>query len=61
MENIGDMLARARQNRKRRGVQPPPEKAETQALHRPQHQSSHSSYTALMRSHDRMGTRHLKG
>ena len=59
MENIGEMLKRARQNRQKRQA--------VAAMHvqrdtpRPRHQSSHGEYTALMRSHDRVHTRHLSG
>lgn len=59
MENIGELLKRARQNRQKRQA--------VAAMHvqrdtpRPRYQSSHGEYTALMRSHDRVRTRHIAG
>lgn len=64
MENPGSLLQRARNNRRFRAVsnsfqmREPEKKA---PVSEPVHRSSHASYTALMRSHDRMRTRHIGG
>ena len=61
MERIGDMLARALENQRKQAARATA--ARRNAL--PQAQSapasSHASYTALMRSHDRVHTRHIAG
>ena len=62
MENPGEMLRRARQNKRKPAVKPVRETAVPEKEHsvRIPH-SGHSGYSALMRSHDRMGTRHIGG
>lgn len=64
MENPGTLLYRARLSRRFRIAEKPAEKqvssGETLPAE-PPHRSSHASYTALMRSHDRMRTRHIAG
>ena len=63
MENPASLLRRAREQKRFRGAAAPPE-APVQRQKPPEapaHQSSHASYTALMRSHDRMRTRHIAG
>ena len=61
MDRIGDMLARALENQRKQAARATA--AQTNAL--PQAQSApasiHASYTALMRSHDRVHTRHIAG
>lgn len=67
MENPGEIMRRALE--RRRAARPTPalrpdraEPAEPQQQAQPaepRHRSSHASYTALMRSHDRMRTRHI--
>lgn len=60
MENPGDLLRRAQRSRRFRiASKPSVEQEKTEAA--PVHRSSHASYTALMRSHDRMRTRHITG
>lgn len=64
MENPESLLRRAREAMCFRGICESTERAPVQREVRsttPVHQSSHASYTALMRSHDRMGTRHIAG
>ena len=64
MENPGVLLNRAREFRHFRGISEPPAQQHAEGdVQRPApvHQSSHASYTALMRSHDRMRTRHIAG
>lgn len=64
MENPGALLRRAEQNRRLKAVLPRPEMPAQEAERMapaPRHVSSHASYTALMRSHDRMHTRHIAG
>ena len=60
MENPGEMLKRARQNQGRRAAVPEREK-ELPRRAAAVLKSGHSGYTALMRSHDRMRTRHIGG
>ena len=60
MENPGELIRRAGNKRKlapprERMPEPPAQRVEP----RPAPVSRHSSYTALMRSHDRMSTRHI--
>jgi len=64
MENPGSLLRRARNSRHFKAVPNPPEMQESEVktpIAQPVHRSSHASYTALMRSHDRMRTRHIGG
>lgn len=58
MEKIEDILQRARRNRGRRQAMKPSEKMEAprRNVDRPENRSS---YDALMRSHDRMHSRHI--
>ena len=62
MENNAELLRRARRKRQLRrqadNEQARPEPVES---HAPAHVSRHASYTALMRSHDRMRSRHTGG
>lgn len=63
MENPGMILRRAKCNRRfeaGRMQTTGPRTAEKQPA-KPQHQSNHASYTALMRRHDRVRTRHIGG
>lgn len=63
MENPAAILRRAGEQRRFRGLAAPPQPpvpAEKPPA-APAHRSSHASYTALMRSHDRMRTRHIAG
>lgn len=61
MDRIGDMLARALENQRKQAARAAA--VQTKALARTQSApaSSHASYTALMRSHDRVHTRHIAG
>ena len=62
MSNPTAVLRHARENRRRQGVQPVPIRDEgTAPTQNPPHRSSHASYSALMRSHDRVHTRHISG
>lgn len=62
MENPGKILQRARFGRHLRSMPSLPKTQEERAeTTEPMHHSSHASYTALMRSHDRMRTRHING
>lgn len=64
MENPGTLLQRARLNRRFRMMSCPPDvrdHMENKPAPEPVHRSSHASYSALMRSHDRMRTRHING
>lgn len=58
MEKIEDILQRARRNRGRRQAIKPSEKMEAPRRNadRSEH---HGGYDALMRSHDRMHSRHI--
>ena len=62
MENPGSLLQRARSIRRFKAPANPPQMQNREA-HAPEaapvHRSSHASYTALMRSHDRVHTRHI--
>ena len=60
MENPGELLRRAR-NRVRRKAVPERREAAESVQSAPQFVSRHASYSALMRSHDRVHTRHLQG
>ena len=60
MENPAGILRRAKEQKRFRGMQGAPAQPQKQSA-APVHQSSHASYTALMRSHDRMRTRHIAG
>ena len=63
MENPARLLQRAALNRRQKAPDPSPEPAPEPpapaGLSRPKHISHHASYTALMRSHDRVSTRHI--
>jgi len=66
MDNPGELIRRAGKKRKlspppEAGTQPTPvQEAAPRALElRPVPLSRHGSYTALMRSHDRVATRHI--
>ena len=62
MENNAELLRRARRMRQLRrqpGTEKPRQVADEN--HAPVHVSHHASYTALMRSHDRMRSRHMGG
>jgi len=61
MEKIADMLARARMNRRRRMQHAVLSREPETQPQAPRHQSAHGNYAALMRSHDRMHTRHIAG
>lgn len=64
MDNPGKILNRARLSRRfRMAAQAPVEQAkgERGTEVQPVHYSSHANYSALMRSHDRMRTRHIAG
>lgn len=61
MENPGDLIRRARANRQRRAIYIAPPQAAENAPRPPQPPLRRGSYTALMRSHDRVHTRHLGG
>jgi len=63
MENPASLVQRAALNRRQKAAAPTflPAREEPQAGKPPVpvHTSSHASYTALMRSHDRVATRHI--
>lgn len=64
MENPASMVRRAALSRRRRNLPAAPVPASAQPPQpsppaAPRHTSSHASYTALMRSHDRVSTRHI--
>ncbi|MBP3410152.1 MAG: hypothetical protein J6M10_04055 [Clostridia bacterium] len=64
MENPGKILVRAQLSRRfRTTFKASPEQvaAERMPAAEPVHRSSHAGYSALMRSHDRMRTRHISG
>lgn len=64
MENPGTLLRRAQLSRRFRIANKPSteqEKTEKTQMSEPVHRSNHAGYTALMRSHDRMRTRHISG
>ena len=61
MENPAKLLRRAQQNRRAPAIRPAAAREEVQTPPSPPHQSSHASYSALMRSHDRVHTRHIGG
>lgn len=64
MENPGKLLQRARFEKHLRSSFKPPEiqkNAEGESPAQPIQRTSHASYTVLMRSHDRMRTRHIAG
>ncbi|MBQ8507333.1 MAG: hypothetical protein IJ466_07900 [Clostridia bacterium] len=60
MENPGQMLYRARQARRRKPAPQAAYREEAAARPAPQFVPRHSSYSALMRSHDRVNTRHIQ-
>ena len=63
MENPARLLQRAALNRRQKAPDqrpaPAPEQLPPANLSGPKHISHHASYTALMRSHDRVSTRHI--
>lgn len=60
METPARLVRRAALNKRQRAaVQPPPQPLQPPPQSSPRHTSSHASYTALMRSHDRVSTRHI--
>lgn len=62
MDHPADLLRRAERSRRQKNIPVPAAAAEhapPKLPAAPRHTSSHSSYTALMRSHDRMATRHI--
>ena len=59
MENPGEMLRRAREGGKRILKKQDHQFPVQEALPMPPPVSRHGSYTALMRSHDRVHTRHV--
>ena len=62
MENPASLVQRAALNRRQKAAVPTaPIREEPQGDRAPApvHTSSHASYTALMRSHDRVATRHI--
>ena len=64
MENSGRLLQRARSEKHLRSSFKPMEiqkNGESEPPVQPIQRTSHASYTALMRSHDRMRTRHIAG
>ena len=67
MENPGEMMRRAAQNRRRAAPCSPASVPQTEAPSTPQkprpspQKNSHANYSALMRSHDRVHTCHLGG
>lgn len=60
MENPGAILQRAQQNR-RHNTPPPQSVQQPEPTHKPAlaYKSGHANYNALMRSHDRMNSRHI--
>lgn len=60
MEKIEDILQRARRNRGRRQAMKPSEKAEAPRRNA-DCSEGRGGYGALMRSHDRMHSRHISG
>lgn len=63
MENPGSILQRARRNRSYKLIGVPSETRFEASIKtvRPTNSSAHADYTALMRSHDRVRTRHIRG
>lgn len=62
MENPACLLRRAERSRRQKNMPAPPaemERMPEKPPAAPKHTSSHASYTALMRSHDRVATRHI--
>lgn len=59
MENPASLLRRAAQFRQHRFARQKSEEPRQSIPVPPRHTSSHASYTALMRSHDRISTRHI--
>lgn len=62
MGNNAELLQRAkrmRQLHRQSGMEKPQQAMKEN--HAPAHVSNHASYTALMRSHDRMRSRHMSG
>lgn len=62
MENVGNMLSSARENRRRQLMRMQAHRHEVLPTTVPQPSApQRSGYTALMRSHDRVHTRHIAG
>lgn len=61
MGRIGDELSRALENRRRREAQQRAEREKDGGQTRSTPDAHHAGYTALMRSHDRVHTRHVAG
>ena len=59
MDYPAKLVHRAALNRRQKASAQAPAPPEIPAVPAPKHISHHSSYTALMRSHDRVSTRHI--
>lgn len=59
MENPANLVRRAALFKQKKKLHPEPAQPEPLQPSLPRHTSSHASYTALMRSHDRVSTRHI--
>lgn len=59
MENPALLLRRAANSRRQKKLPAPAVVPQIKPPTTPAHTSSHASYTALMRSHDRVATRHI--
>lgn len=59
MENPESLLRRARRSRRNRRQVAAPRQTESVQIRRPPLPTGHAGYSALMRSHDRMFSRHI--